>query len=118
MLRVNSHHREELQALHLDRILPLAAGAIVVTYLPLPVTLDALERELEQGYHILHIVAHGAVSKNGDRTLFLADASNHVAHVSDTTFAEMIERKDTTLRLVFFASCQSAKRIAQPLGDV
>ncbi len=99
---------------------------IALTRLPPPCTLSAIAEELRQGYHVLHIVAHGAYSKRrGQAALYLADAENHVAVVPEDEFAAMLKRQladgDTQspdrgaqnserVRLVFLASCESASR--------
>jgi hypothetical protein len=81
------------------------------TFLPQPVTLSALEAELKQGHHILHVIAHGMFHTEQRRAfLFLANADNRVLRVSDAEFAEMLARQGTSLRLVFLASCQTATR--------
>jgi len=84
-----------------------------------PCTLGGLEAELRQGYHILHIVAHGAYDDGrGEAYLYLADEDNQVQLVRDEELAAMLARqladtdvqREDKLRLVFLASCQTATR--------
>jgi hypothetical protein len=91
----------------------LDAGQINLTFLEPPVTLPALEAELRQGYHALHIVAHGRAGEGqAAPVLFLADEENQVTRVTDAELAEMIKRLGVSLRLVFLGSCQTATRSA------
>jgi hypothetical protein len=84
-----------------------------------PCTLGGLEAELRQGYHILHIVAHGAYDEANEETLlYLTDDDNYVQVVRDADLADMLARqladtdvqREDKLRLVFLASCQTATR--------
>jgi len=101
-------------------------GSVELTLLPAPCTLQRLTDELRKGYHILHLICHGAAHAQavagvpGSSALYLADEDNLVARVKDSELAEQLalqlanaevddERK---LRLVFLASCQTAKRSA------
>lgn len=81
-----------------------------ITFLESPVTLAGLEAELRNGYHALHIVAHGTVSGDGEAGLFLADDANRVAVVREDELAEMLARQGESLQLVLLAACQSAAR--------
>ncbi len=93
---------------------------IALTRLPVPCTPSALEAELKRNsYHVLHLVAHGAFNKQKDQAvLFLADDANQVQRVSFAEFSNMLARQlqdvdptqDKRLRLVFLASCDTAKR--------
>jgi hypothetical protein len=86
-----------------------------------PCTLPRLSEALRTGhYHILHLICHGTASRGGPAVLYLADKDNRVARVTDEDLAEQLalllantqvddERK---LRLVFLASCQTARRSA------
>ncbi len=89
---------------------------VEVTFLPEPCTLSALENELRNGYHILHLLAHGAlIAGTGETALLLADRYNCVDVVRDTEFAAMLARHISqtvmnsphSLRLVFLANCYS-----------
>ncbi len=82
-----------------------------VVFLEQPATLSAIEKELKQGYHILHIIAHGYFDKEEQQAeLYLADNQNQVQTVSDLRFAEMLTHAADSLRLIVLASCQSATR--------
>ena len=93
---------------------------IVLTLLSAPCTLSTLETELKQGaHHVLHLIAHGAFNEqDGYAVLFLADDADHTRLVSDAEFRDMLARqlgdvdpeRDDRLRLVFLASCDTAKR--------
>jgi hypothetical protein len=82
-----------------------------------PCTLAALQEALQAGYHVLHLVAHGAY-REGQAVLFLADGENQVKRVPEEEFAAMLGRQladteaqnENKLRLVFLASCQTATR--------
>jgi len=82
-------------------------------------SLAALETELRQGYHILHLIAHGKYNQRRNQAaLYLADAANYVTPVTEADFALVLKRQladnavqnDARLRLVFLASCESATR--------
>ncbi|MEM7031396.1 MAG: CHAT domain-containing protein [Chloroflexota bacterium] len=90
---------------------------IETTVLEQPCTLTALEAALREGYHIVHLIAHGQYSKRRQQTvLYLADDSNQVALVNGQELADMLTRqladldaeREEKLRLVFLASCQTA----------
>jgi tetratricopeptide (TPR) repeat protein len=93
---------------------------IALTLLPTPCTLNALGTELKgNSYHVLHLIAHGAFNEQKDQAvLFLADDANQVQRVSFAEFRNMLARQlqdvdatqDDRLRLVFLASCDTAKR--------
>jgi hypothetical protein len=89
----------------------LAAGRLELTFLEEPATLSALEAELKRGYDFLHIIAHGLYNQEkGRAALFLADDENKIARVVEDDFAEMLVRQGKALRLIFLASCQTARR--------
>lgn len=89
----------------------LTTGQLEMTFLSEPVTLPRLEEVQREGYHLLHIVAHGTFSKKRQRSvLYLADEHNQVKLVRETDFAAMIDRLEQKPELVFLASCQSAAR--------
>jgi hypothetical protein len=90
---------------------------VTLTRLEGSCTLSALEEALQEGYHILHLVAHGQYSQRRDQTvLYLADETNQVALVNGEELAAMLTRqladvdaqREDKLRLVFLASCQTA----------
>ena len=87
--------------------------------LPPPCSLARIEQELNKGYHVLHVLAHGSYAEEDRQAvLYLADGQNQVTRVYDTEIAEMLARQladadiqqDDKLRLVFLASCQTATR--------
>jgi hypothetical protein len=88
------------------------------TLLPSPCTLPALEAALQQGYHILHFIGHGAYKEADGAALYLADDHNRVKVVRDEDIAAMLARclagagrdNENPLRLVFLSSCETAAR--------
>ncbi len=95
-----------------DAFSDLTTGQVKRTFLEQPITLPRLEAELKQGYHVLHIVAHGMFNKKRrEAVLFLADDDdNQVKRENEKKFAEMIDRQSQKPQLIFLASCQSASR--------
>ncbi len=93
-----------------------------------PTSLDNLKSVLDQ-FHIFHFLGHGRFGKarsgrrkspddNNGETLFRAalflesdepDQAGTVDLVEDETFAEALATKDSTLKLVFMASCETAR---------
>ncbi len=95
-----------------------------------PCTLEAIEEELRAGAHVLHIVAHGAYDKSDQKAvIFLANRQNQIRFLYADEHAEALARhlrdgarrndfssekshfsdfSETSLRLVFLASCQTA----------
>ena len=96
---------------------------VELVQLPQPCRLNTIDEALRGGAHISHLIAHGARRPSkGDReeatVLYLADDENQVDLVAADRFAEMAGRQladteqlhEEKLRLVFLASCQTAKR--------
>jgi CHAT domain-containing protein len=82
-----------------------------LTLLAAPVTLDRLEAELRNDYHILHFVGHGAFnSKSQQAALYFQDASGNAQRISDDDFAGMLNRLSSPPHLVVLAACQSAQQ--------
>lgn len=78
-----------------------------------PVTLPRVERALQKGYHILHIVGHGMFNaRQGKGVLYLEDDNGLTALVDDDALKSMFERQDEDARprLTLLAACQSATR--------
>lgn len=93
----------------------IPADQLMVTILPTPVTLSAIETTLRQGgHHILHLVSHGRLTRRGHPILYLADDQNATEPVTAVQFGEMLDRLEPNLRLVVLGSCQSA---TQSPGD-
>jgi formylglycine-generating enzyme required for sulfatase activity len=89
----------------------LTAGQAELTPLEPPVSLSRLERELRDGYDVLHLVAHGRFAKFGKAAvLFLADNEDQVMPATEDKFAAMVRRLPQKPHLVFLSSCQSASR--------
>ena len=86
-------------------------GEIEATFLEPPVTLERLEDKLAEGFHVLHLVAHGKFSRELRRAdVYLADAAGAAKRVSEDEIAAALSRLETPLRLIFLASCQTAER--------
>jgi hypothetical protein len=82
-----------------------------LSLLPAPVTLDRLEAELRNGYHILHFVGHGSFStKSQQAALYFQDADGNAQRVIDDDFAGMLNRLAAPPHLVVLAACQSAQQ--------
>ena len=97
----------ELEQQTLDEALTPSAK-IKVTYLTPPFTLDRLEQELRQDYHILHIVAHGSFKTQA--SLYLQNADGRTDRVPDEKFTDMLGRLAKPPHLVVLAACQSAQQ--------
>jgi hypothetical protein len=113
----------EIEA-EMDRLSSLIDNLEVeLEQLPQPCTLNAIEAALHEGAHILHLIAHGAhrPKKNGQDeafVLYLADEVNQTNLVHAEQFSAMLgqqladteQANEDKLRLVFLASCETAKR--------
>lgn len=94
------------------------AGLDIQTKMVENCTIQELETELRNGYHILHFVGHGAYNEDRDEAvIYMADAEERVNLVSAHFEASLIARQYATnafdvnsLRLVCMVSCQSATR--------
>ena len=106
----------------LNQALQGAKGTTIeLKLLPEPCTLQRLAEELRTGHHhILHLICHGIANDPASAVLYLADDNNAVARVRDSELAEQLALQladaavedEQKLRLVFLASCQTAKRSA------
>ena len=82
-----------------------------IHFLEAPVTLERLEEELRQGYHILHYLGHGAFSpRRGQAALYLQTEGGQTQIVNDEAVIGMLARQQKRPSLVFLAACQSAAR--------
>jgi hypothetical protein len=94
-----------------DGLAGVGPDKISVEFMDAPVTLERLEEALRKGYHILHLLGHGAFSaKRGQAALYMQDAEGHARRVLDDEFVSMLARQGVQLRLVVLAACQSATR--------
>ncbi len=94
-----------------DALAAAPAGLVQHTHLAGPCTLAALEAELEKGYHLLHLVAHGGIRRSDNSVAtFFENQDGKTDRVDAARFAAMIERLSPTLRLVVLISCHSATR--------
>ncbi len=86
-------------------------AAAEIHFLEAPVTLERLEEELRQGYHILHYLGHGAFSpRRGQAALYLQTEGGQTQIVNDEAVIGMLARQQKRPSLVFLAACQSAAR--------
>ncbi|MCL4867397.1 MAG: CHAT domain-containing protein [Anaerolineae bacterium] len=94
-----------------DALAGLDPQTLHIHYLPPPITLSRIEAELQNGYHILHLVGHGFFNeKKGAAFFYMADKDNQVQPVTEEKFAEMMGRQVHMPQLVFLTSCQTAVR--------
>lgn len=87
----------------------ISQDELQVTYMDGPVTLDALADTLAEGYHILHLIAHGQV-ENNQTTLILAGEDNQAVEISDIAFVQKVANLPQLPQLIYLVSCQSATR--------
>jgi tetratricopeptide (TPR) repeat protein len=72
-----------------------------------PEALEAALREWDP--HLLHFTGHGVFDEEKDTGYLLMEtAAGRENQVSNTAFAEILERRGKSLRLVFLSACQSA----------
>jgi len=80
-------------------------------FLDAPVTLPRLERALQAGYHILHIVGHGMFDPRQRKgALYLEDNDSFTVLADDGALGTLLARQGARPRLVVLAACQSATR--------
>lgn len=86
-------------------------GVVRHTALEGPCSLAALAAELERGYDVLHVVAHGTVtSDRSGSVMFLEGADGKVERVDAARFARALDCIGRSLRLVVLISCNTATR--------
>jgi hypothetical protein len=94
--------------------------------LPGPCTLDAIRDALKQGYHVLHYVGHGVFGQLADKkgevypqaALVLEKPDRTMERVTEDRVSDMLAelqagmtaKGSNALRLVFLASCNTARR--------
>lgn len=103
--------RAREEAILAEALARAPAGLVQHTALSGPCTLAALAAELERGYHVLHLLAHGAV--NSDRTgsvMFLEKDGGGIERVDAARFARAIDCLSRSLRLAVLMSCNTATR--------
>jgi tetratricopeptide (TPR) repeat protein len=83
-----------------------------VEFLETPATLEKLENRLRDGgYHILHLLGHGAYSEDwAQAVLYMQDEEGLTRLVSENELAQMLARMSVPPCLVFLAACQTATR--------
>lgn len=86
-------------------------SAARLDFLAAPATLERLETELRQGYHILHFIGHGAFNvRTKQATLLMQDSAGNVQRVNDVDFSGMLNRLQAPPHFVVLAACQSAQQ--------
>ncbi|MGD8584338.1 MAG: SUMF1/EgtB/PvdO family nonheme iron enzyme [Chloroflexota bacterium] len=99
----------------------LASPYVELAVLEQPCTLPRLADKLREGYHILHFIGHGKFSVEDDLAVVYMgnpDEGDKPRIVKDSQFVTMLghllahtEEKDRPkLRMIFLASCETAKR--------
>ncbi len=91
----------------------LNRAGIALEFLEAPASLQHLEEKLREGYHVLHLVAHGAFYTSQKRSaLLLENEAGATQRVNDDDFVEMLSRLQQQRRptLIVLAACQSATR--------
>ena len=84
---------------------------VSLTFLSAPITLARLEEALQQGYHVLHFIGHGAFNeKKQQAALYLQNDEGTAQRVSDDEFAGMLKRLSAPPQLIVLAACQSAQQ--------
>ncbi len=92
-----------------DALAHLPAHTVQLDFLDPPVTLARLEMALQEGYHVLHYVGHGAYNaRRRQAALYLEDEQRRTRIISDAALCDMVERQGTRPYLAFLAACQSA----------
>ena len=93
-------------------LLHAAVGSAAhLDFLSVPITLARLEGELQQGYHILHFIGHGAFNeKKQQAALYLQNDDGTTTRVLDDDFAGMLKRLAAPPQLIVLAACQSAQQ--------
>jgi hypothetical protein len=103
--------RDRERTLLAEALAAAPPGLVQHTALTGPCTLAALAAELERGYHVLHLIAHGAVTAGHTASvMFLEQADGAVERVDVARFARAIDSLGRSLRLVVLMSCNTASR--------
>jgi tetratricopeptide (TPR) repeat protein len=101
----------EKQAL-LDAVSNLP-GEVQLEFMDGPITLSRLESKLREGYHVLHVIAHGSFNaRRQQAALYLQQDDGISQRVTDDEFTGMLARLSVVPALVIIAACQSAQRSA------
>jgi hypothetical protein len=72
-------------------------------------TLDEIRKALQEGYHIVHFLCHGAVLSGGT-VLFLETPTGGVEQVSAARVVEVFQAPRSKPALCFLGACESAAR--------
>jgi len=82
-----------------------------VEFLESPATLARLEARLREGYHLLHLVGHGAFNaRKQQAALYLQDSAGKAQVVTEAAFAAMLARQNIRPGLITLAACHGATR--------
>lgn len=89
----------------------LNGTGVALDMLTAPATLKRLEEKLREGYHVLHLVAHGAFNaKRQQAAVYLQSDDGTAQRVVDDKFVAMLSRLPHKPTLIVLAACQSATR--------
>ena len=81
-------------------------------------TFKSLQRKLQDEYHILHFVGHGAFTDDGDSIILLSDENGMAKEQSADSVAQLIGRQNS-LQLVVFNSCDGARtKLDDPFASI
>ena len=81
-------------------------------------TFKSLQRKLQDPFHILHFVGHGAFTAEGESILLLSDENGQRKEVPADTIAQLIGRQNS-LQLVVFNSCDGARtKLDDPFASI
>ena len=83
-------------------------GAVRLDFMRPPVTLERLGRALQNGYHILHVVAHSRINaRHGQMELLLEDKAGRVRPVPTPVLSRHLAHQTARPHLVFLSACHS-----------
>jgi CHAT domain len=100
----------ELEALHRTfEATPELQATFLQSGTPMPATLDRVRATLPQGFHIVHVLSHGAVTPGGT-VLYLEAADGSIEPVSQERIVEAFGALAAPPLLCFLAACESAAR--------
>ena len=92
----------------------LGREGFVLDILDSQVTLKRIEEKLRNGYHVLHLIAHGAFNaKRQQSAIYLQAEDSTARRVMDDEFTAMLSRLHDKPALIVLAACQSAARSSQ-----
>ncbi len=83
-------------------------GALRLDFMRPPITLERLGQALQDGYHLLHIIAHSRINaRDGGTELLLEDRGGRVRPVPTPFLCRHLAHQVAPPHLVFLAACHS-----------